>query len=81
MTFFLIVRNMDGNRTMIIAVFAIISTLIITIISTYSTILTQAIEQAEAQAFNITEQKAYTTDVNVHFKTPCISVIVFTYCW
>jgi uncharacterized protein YpmB len=65
----------------IVTIFIIVSVLIVTIITTFSTILTQAIEQVNAQSLNVTKQKAYPTDVNVHFKTACISVIVFTYCW
>lgn len=61
--------------------FGIMAVLIVTIISAYSSILTQAINQAQAQTLNATEQKTYVTDINVHFKTACISVIVFTYCW
>ena len=54
--------------------------LIVTIISAYSSILTQAVNQTQAHTLNVTEQKTYVTDINVHFKTACISVIVFTYC-
>ena len=72
---------MNNNHKTIIAVFAVISVLIVTIISAYSAVLTQAIEQTQAQTLNITEQNPYFTDVNVHFKTACVSVIVFTYCW
>ena len=64
-----------------ITMFGIMTVLIVTIISAYSSILTQAINQAQAQTLNETEQKTYLTDINVHFKTACISVIVFTYCW
>ena len=72
----------NKNSNWIIAVtFAVVSILIVTIITTFSALLTQAIEQAQAQSLNITEQKTYVTDVNVHFKTACISVIIFTYCW
>jgi hypothetical protein len=70
-----------NNRTIILALFAIVSVLVVTIITAYSTLLTQAIEQAQAQTLNVTEQKLHLTDVNVHFKTACLSVIVFTYCW
>lgn len=50
--------------------------------SVYSAILIAAIQQTEAQMLNVTEQKSYITDTNVHFKVTCtyISVIVFTYC-
>jgi uncharacterized protein YpmB len=72
---------MMNNRKTIIAIFIVISVLIVTIITAYSAVLTQAIEQTQAQTLNATEQKAYITDVNVHFKTTCVSVIVFTYCW
>lgn len=64
-----------------IAMFAVASVLIVTIITAFSAVLTQAIEQVNAQSLNVTKQKTYPTDVNVHFKTACISVIVFTYCW
>lgn len=72
---------MNSNLKNIIAAFAVVAVLIVTIISAYSAILTQAIEQTQAQTLNVTEQKGYITDVNVHFKTACVSVIVFTYCW
>lgn len=38
-------------------------------------------ETAQAQSLAVTEQKSYVTDMNVHFKTACFSIIVFTYCW
>jgi len=72
---------MNKNKSTILILFAIVSVLIVTIITAYSTLLTQAINQAQAQSLNVTEQKSYVTDVNVHFKTACISIIVFTYCW
>ena len=64
-----------------ITIFVIVSALIVTIITAYSAVLTQAVEQVNAQSLNMTKQTKYITDVNVHFKTACISVIVFTYCW
>lgn len=64
-----------------IAMFAIVSILIVTIITAFSAVLTQAVEQVNAQSLNVTKKTTYITDVNVHFKTACISVIVFTYCW
>ena len=70
--------NNNYKTTIIFAVFSLI---VVTIISAYSAILTQAIQQTQAQMLNVTEQKSHITDVNVHFKTTCISVIVFTYCW
>ena len=70
-----------NNWKTTIGMFAIMVVLIVTIISAYSSILTQVINQAQAQTLNATEQKTYVTDINVHFKTACISVIVFTYCW
>jgi len=73
--------NKINNWKTTIAMFGITAVLIVTIISAYSSILTQAINQAQAQTLNATEQKTYVTDINVHFKTACISVIVFTYCW
>src|SRR5918994_1645904 len=73
-------RKKNINYKTTIAVFAVLSVLIVTIISAYSAILTQVIQQTQAQTLNVTEQRAYITDVNVHFKTACISVIVFTYC-
>ena len=73
--------NKINNRKTTIGIFGIMVVLIVTIISAYSSILTQAINQAQAQTLNATEQKTYVTDINVHFKTACISVIVFTYCW
>lgn len=72
---------MNINYKNIGVIFAVTSILIVTIISAYSTVLTQAIEQSQAQTLNVTGQREYITDVNVHFKTACISVIVFTYCW
>jgi type II secretory pathway pseudopilin PulG len=72
---------MNNNYKTTIVVFAILSVLIVTIVSAYSAVLTQAIQQTQAQTLNVTEQRAYITDVNVHFKTTCISIIVFTYCW
>jgi hypothetical protein len=68
-------------KNSILTIFLIVSTLIVTIITAFSAVLTQAIEQVNAQSLNVTKQKAYPTDVNVHFKTACVSVIVFTYCW
>ena len=73
--------NKINNWKTTIGIFGIMVVLIVTIISAYSSILTQAINQAQAQTLNATEQKTYVTDINVHFKTACISVIVFTYCW
>ncbi|ALI35345.1 hypothetical protein NMY3_01140 [Candidatus Nitrosocosmicus oleophilus] len=73
--------NKINNWKTTIAMFGITAVLIVTIISAYSSILTQAINQAQAQTLNATEQKTYVTDINVHFKTACISVILFTYCW
>jgi uncharacterized protein YpmB len=70
-----------NNWKTTIGMFGIMAVLIVTIISAYSSILTQAINQAQAQTLNATEEKRYVTDINVHFKTACISVIVFTYCW
>jgi len=52
----------------------------VTIITAFSAVLTQAIEQVNARSLNVTKQRVYPTDVNVHFKTACVSVIVFTYC-
>ena len=73
--------NKINNWKTTIGIFGIMVVLTVTIISAYSSILTQAINQAQAQTLNATEQKTYVTDINVHFKTACISVIVFTYCW
>lgn len=77
--------NKDNNKTRklptTLAVFVIVSVLIVTIITAFSVVLTQAVEQVNAQSLNFTKQTKYITDVNVHFKTACISVIVFTYCW
>ena len=73
--------NKMNNWKTTIGIFGIMVVLTVTIISAYSSILTQAINQAQAQTLNATEQKTYVTDINVHFKTACISVIVFTYCW
>jgi hypothetical protein len=71
-----------SNWKTTIGMFSIMAVLIVTIISAYSAILTQAIHQAQAQTLNATEQRTtYVTDINVHFKTACVSVIVFTYCW
>ena len=63
------------------ATYVSVSILIVTIITAFSAVLTLVIEQVQAQSLNITEQKQFVTDVNVHFKAACISVIVFTYCW
>ncbi len=71
----------NNNSRAIMTIFVIVSVLVVTIITAYSAVLTQAVEQVQAQTLNVTEQKAYATDVNVHFKTACISIIVFTYCW
>jgi hypothetical protein len=71
---------MNPKKT-IPTMFIIVSVLIVTIITAFSAVLTQAIEQVGAQSSNVTNQKGFPTDVNVHFKTACISVIVFTYCW
>jgi hypothetical protein len=72
----------DSNSNWnIVAIFAIISMFIVTIITAFSAVLTLAIEQIQAQSLNISEQKSDVTNVNVHFKTACISVIIFTYCW
>jgi hypothetical protein len=62
MRYFFIGRNMNNNRKTIIATFVIITVLIVTIITAYSAILPQAIEQAQAQTLNVTEQKAFITD-------------------
>ncbi len=70
-----------NNDWSIVATFAVISILILTIITTFSSILTLSLKQAQAQSLNIIEQKADATDINMHFKTACISIIVFTYCW
>ena len=72
---------MNPKKT-IPTMFIIVSVLIVTIITAFSAVLTQAIEQVGAQSLNVTkQQQAFPTDVNVHFKTACLSVIVFTYCW
>ena len=70
-----------NNKWNVVAIFGTISVLIVTIITSFSAILTLAIEQVQAQSLNITKQESFVTDVNVHFKAACISVIVFTYCW
>jgi hypothetical protein len=72
---------MNINYKAMFSVFAVFSVLIVTIISAYSALLTQAIQQTHAQTLNVTEQRAYITDVNVHFKTACVSIVVFTYYW
>lgn len=74
-------RSKINNWRGMLTVFIIVSVVIVTIITAYSSLLTQAINQAQAQTLNVTEKKSYITDVNVHFKTTCISIIVFTYCW
>lgn len=71
-------KNKNSNWIIVMTV-AAISILIVTIITAFSAVLTLAIEQA--QSSNTTEQKQFVTDVNVHFKAACVSVIVFTYCW
>ncbi|WP_148685455.1 hypothetical protein [Candidatus Nitrosocosmicus hydrocola] len=73
--------NKINNWKATVGMFGILAVLIVTIISAYSSILTQAVNQAQAQTLNVTEQRTYVTDINVHFKTACVSVIVFTYCW
>jgi hypothetical protein len=73
-------KNNKSNWN-IVAAFVAISIFIVTVITAFSAVLTLAINQVHAQSMNFTEQKSYVTDVNVHFKTACISIIVFTYCW
>ena len=73
-------KNKNSNW-IIVMTFAAMSIFIVTVITAFSAVLTLAIEQVQAQSLNITEQKQFVTDVNVHFKAACISVIVFTYCW
>ena len=73
-------KNKNSNW-IIVMTFAAMSLLIVTVITAFSAVLTLAIEQVQAQSLNITEEKQFVTDVNVHFKAACISVIVFTYCW
>ena len=75
------IKKINKNKSTIVILFAIVSVLVVTIITAYSTLLTHAINQAQAQSLNVTEQKSYVTDINVHFKTACVSIIVFTYCW
>jgi hypothetical protein len=75
------INNKINNWKATVGMFGILAVLIVTIISAYSSILTQAVNQAQAQTLNVTEQRTYVTDINVHFKTACVSVIVFTYCW
>ena len=58
---------------------AIIAIVFITAIFASSAIMTEIAEQSFAQQIN--KETAYVTDINVHFKTACISVIFFTYCW
>ncbi len=53
---------------------------ILTIVAA-SSIVTVIINQVGAQTVNTTVKEQVITDINVHFKTACISVIVFTYCW
>ena len=76
-------KNKKNRLTSIPATFAIVSVLIviIIIITSSSDVLTEVIGQSQAQTLNVTEQKMHVTDVNVHFKTACISIIIFTYCW
>jgi preprotein translocase subunit SecY len=74
-------NNKNNRLPTTLAMFGIVSVLIVTIITAFSAVLTQAVEQVNAQSLNVTKQTTYITDVNVHFKTACISVIVFTYCW
>ena len=73
-------KNKNSNW-IIVMTFAAMSILIVTVITAFSAVLTLAIEQVQAQSLNITEEEQFVTDVNVHFKAACISVIVFTYCW
>ena len=54
--------------------------LVVSVMGMFSAVLTEATQQAQAQSLKVQEQKAYVTDINVHFKTFCISVIVITYC-
>lgn len=44
-------------------------------------LLTQSADQVQAQSVEIKEQKQYVSDINVHFKTFCVSVIIVTACW
>jgi hypothetical protein len=46
-------NNKNNNRTIILDTYAIVSVLIVTIITTFSAVLTQAIEQAQAQSLNV----------------------------
>jgi hypothetical protein len=62
----------------VITIFVIVSLVIVTIITAFGAVLTQAIKQINAQSLNVTKQNTYSAIVNVHFKIVCISVIVFT---
>lgn len=61
-----------------VLVFAV---LIVSSVSMLSALSTELTNQAVAQNLAVQEQTSYVTDINVHFKTACISVIIFTYCW
>ena len=49
-------NNNNNNWKTILATYAIISVLIVTIITAFNTVLTQAIEQAQAQSLNVREK-------------------------
>lgn len=59
----------------------LMAVLAVTSISMLTALTTEAVNQAQAQSLAVTEQKSYVSDINVHFKTACFSIIVFTYCW
>lgn len=54
---------------------------VISAASMMSALSTQAQQQIANAQLDIQEQKSYVTDVNVHFKAACFSVIIFTYCF
>jgi hypothetical protein len=56
--------NKDNNKKTrrlptTLTMFVIVSVLIVTIITAYSAVLTQAVEQVNAQSLNITKQTKY----------------------
>ncbi len=64
-----------------VPVVLVLAVLVISGMGMLGAIQTELINQAQAQGLAVTEDKKYVSDINVHFKTACISVIIFTYCW
>lgn len=58
-----------------------VAVLVVSSVSMLSALTTELTNQAAAAQLDVKEQTSYVTDVNVHFKTACFSLIIFTYCW